>query len=299
VFSYFAYGLKIGSHLALPELITYDSEEFDVTIAVNRELQIDDFISPEIINCPWSIQLKKDKAVIYVRGTGVFTIENGHKITIVPAPEYTELLARFYLVGTVMAVVLYQREYLVLHSSAVNINGGAVAFLGVSGEGKSSTAATFATYGYPLITDDVAPLDLTAKPPVMYPGFPQVKVGQEIAGALGYNYDTLHSVTTFKDKRALRPKEQFSLAPLPLKRIYVLTSDSEFAIEPIRASEAVTEIARHSRPTTLYHSGGAPHFFQCANLVKQQPIYRLRRPKNLDLLPELVKCVEQDLFQND
>ena len=47
-----------------------------------------------------------------------------------------------------MGIVLYQRNLLVLHASAVNIAGGAVVFLGVSGEGKSSTAATFVTHGY-------------------------------------------------------------------------------------------------------------------------------------------------------
>ena len=64
-----------------------------------------------------------------------------------------------------------------------------------------------------IITDDVAPIDLLLLAPnVMHPGFPQVKVGAAIAKALGYEYDRLHAVHTFKDKRALQPHQGFSLA---------------------------------------------------------------------------------------
>ena len=301
MFSYFAYGLNISSEIALPEFISVDSHPVnlvDLEITIDRSRAISDLVPPEAINEGALIQLNTSQALIYVRGTGVFIIENGSHVTIIPDTTSRELLIRFYLVGTIMGVVLYQRKFLVLHASAVNINGGAVAFLGISGEGKSSTAATFVTHGYSIITDDVAPIDLTSNSLIMHPGFPQVKVGAEIAQALGYDYKSLQAVHTFKEKRALQPRKGFSIAPIPLKRIYVLTTAKEFAIAPIRASEAVTELARHSRPTTLYHSGGAAHFFQCANLVKQQTIYRLSRPKNTRLLSELVREVEQDLSQS-
>ncbi len=300
MFSYFAYGLNILSEIALPEFISVDSEKeniVDLKITVDHSRLISDLLSSEAINQGALIQLNQSKALIYVRGTGVFIIENGTQVTIIPDTTSQELLIRFYLVGTIMGVVLYQRKFLVLHASAVNINGGAVAFLGVSGEGKSSTAATFVTHGYNIITDDVAPIDLSSNSLIMHPGFPQVKIGEKIAQALGYDYETLPAVHTFKEKRAILPRQGFSIAPIPLKRIYVLTTDTDFAIAPIRASEAVTELARHSRPTTLYHSGGAAHFFQCANLVKQQTIYRFSRPKDTNLLSELVKQVEQDLSQ--
>ena len=300
MFSYFAYGLNILSEIALPEFISVDSPPanlVDLKVTIDRSQAISDLLPAEAVKEGAVIQLNSLKALIYVRGTGVFIIENGTHVTIIPDTTSQELLIRFYLVGTIMGVVLYQRKFLVLHASAVNINGGAVAFLGVSGEGKSSTAATFVTHGYNIITDDVAPIDLNSNSLIMHPGFPQVKIGEKIAQALGYDYETLPAVHTFKEKRALLPRQGFSIAPIPLKRIYVLTTDTDFAIAPIRASEAVTELARHSRPTTLYHSGGAAHFFQCANLVKQQTIYRLSRPKDTNLLSELVKQVEQDLSQ--
>lgn len=294
MFSYFAFGLQISSELVIPEFIETEPAESSLQIKLERSQTVGGLLPADLLANAASIQLTRSKAIVYVRGTAAYVIEHGTKVTIIPDGQPSELLIRFYLIGTIMGIVLYQRHCLVLHASAVNINGGAVVFLGVSGEGKSSIAATFVTYGHRLITDDVAPIDLTKEATTICPGFPQVKVGVEIAEALGYEYDRLHAVHTFKNKRALQPRQDFTLEPVPIKRIYVLTTSDKFEISPIRASEAVTELARHSRPTTLYHSGDAAHFFQCANLVKQQPVYRLHRPKNIDLLPELVKLVEQD-----
>ncbi|MEM7758997.1 MAG: hypothetical protein AAF298_12845 [Cyanobacteria bacterium P01_A01_bin.40] len=295
MFSYFAYGLKISSEISLPEFISANYPKSDLTITIEGSRKISDLLPPEIIDNAASIKLNREQALIYIKGTGVFLIENGCKVKVIPDSNSQELLIRFYLVSTIMGVVLYQRNYLVLHASAVNIDGGAVAFLGVSGEGKSSTAATFVNHGYSIITDDVAPIDLSSKQLALNPGFPQLKIGASMAQALGYNYSALHEVHTSKDKRALQTQDGFDLAPVPLKRIYVLTTATELAIAPIRESEAVTELVRHSRPTTLYHSGAATHFFQCAALVKKQTIYRLNRPKDLSLLPSLIQQVQHDL----
>lgn len=299
MFSYFAYGLNISSEIALPEFKAVESSGWDLKITINSAKQPGDIISSEMLAQAVTIQLNRNKAVVYVRGTGVFIVEQGKQITVVPDDQSQELLIRFHLVGTIMAIALYQRNFLVLHASAVKINGGAVAFLGVSGEGKSSTAAAFVTHGYSIITDDVAPIDLTTTPCVIHPGFPQVKIGAAMAEVLGYEYNRLHAVHTFKEKRALKPRKGFSLDPVPLKRIYVLQTADKFEIAPINPSEAVTEIVRHSRPTTLYHSADATHFFQCANLVKQHQVYRLSRPKDLSLLPELIEFVEDDLAHSE
>ncbi len=73
---------------------------------------------------------------------------------------------------------------------------------------------------------------------------------------------------------------------------------ADFSSTPIPASIAVMELSRHSRPTTLYQQGDALHFFQCANLVKEQTIYRLQRPNDLKLLPEIVEFVNTDLTRD-
>lgn len=294
MFSYFAYGLGIQSEIAIPEFIEAELG-CDVYLNVESNHNPTDYLPQAAVGKPWCLKLTRKEALFYVKDTGVFLVKGGNKIVIIPAPDVSEQLIRFYLVGTIMGILLYQRGLLVLHASAVNIDGGAVAFLGVSGEGKSSTAAAFNAHGHNIITDDVAPVILGKEPATISPGFPQIKLDREIASTLGYDFESLLLLNSSDEKRGYRPRQEFPQMPLPIRRIYVLTSDSDFSIEPLKPQEAVIELSRHSRPATLFQSPDAQHFLQCVNLVKECTLYRLKRPRNLALLPELVRLVEEDI----
>lgn len=297
MFSYYAYGVGICSEIEIPEFVSTPCEP-NVTVTINREALLTDYLSEEILENAWAMQLSREKALVYIKGLGVFLIKDGSKIVWTPAPEADPQIARFYLVGTVMAILLYQRQFLVLHGSVIEIDGEAVIFLGNSGDGKSSTAAALHAAGYRLINDDVAPVTIGDGAASLQPGFPQIKMSPETANALGYDFDSLPLIHPQETKRGYRPQHNFSRSPLTIKRIYVLDYGTEFASTPIAPSLATMELSRHSRPTTLYQRGDALHFFQCANLVKEQTIYRLQRPKDLKLLPKIADFVSQDLLQN-
>lgn len=291
MFSYFVYGVGIQSELPIPEFIPAQ-KGCDVTVHIDHEHTAADFLPEQVLTHPWSLQLSLEESVLYIKDVAVFLVQHGHKIVIIPAPNASDLLIRFYLVGTIMAILLYQRGLLVLHASVINIHGGAVAFLGVSGQGKSSTSAAFLAQGYGFVSDDVAPVTLGTKAATITPGFPQMKLSRETATALGYDYDSLLILNPDNEKRGYRLTDNFDQTPLPIRRIYVLADDTDFAIEPLNPRDSIMELVRHSRPTTLYHSGGSAHFLQCAALAKEHTIYLLKRPRDLTLLPELVKLVE-------
>ena len=296
MFSYFAYGLGINSEIEIPEFITdANLVTSDVIVSVDRTTKIEDYLSAEAIEHPWALNLTRENAIVYIKDLGVFTIKNGSTIVFIPASEAVEQQARFYIVGTVMAILLYQRKYLVLHGSVIEIAGEAVIFLGNSGDGKSTTAAALHAAGFKLVNDDVAPITIGDRPAFLEPGFPQIKMSEETAAALGYDFESLPIIHLDSNKRGYRPKHNFSRSPLNIKRIYVLDYGSEFASTPIASSLATMELSRHSRPTTLYQRGDALHFFQCVNLVKEHTIYRLQRPKNLELLPKVVDFIKTDL----
>ncbi|MDJ0737549.1 MAG: serine kinase [Nostocaceae cyanobacterium] len=294
MFSYFAYGLGIQSDIPIPEFIEAEVG-CDVTLTIESDRHLTDYLPQAAIEQPLCLKLNREEAHFYVKDVGLFLVKEGNQIQIIPAPDVSSELLGFYLVGTIMGILLYQRGLLVLHASVVNINGSAVAFLGVSGEGKSSTAAAFHTHGYNMITDDVAPVNLGKQTATITPGFPQIKLGKEIATTLGYDFESLPLVHPSGEKRGYRPRQGFSVDPLPIRRIYVLNSSPEFSIEPLKPQEAVVELSRHSRPATLFHSPDAQHFFQCISLVQECTLYRLNRPRNLALLPDLVKIVESHI----
>ena len=294
MFYYYAYGLGIHSEIKIPEFITYPGSP-DVALTIDRQTAIIEHIPTEIVSEDWAMHVSRKKGLVYVRDTGLYLITNGNKIVFLPAPGVSPQMVSFYAIGTVMSILLYQRKFLVLHGSVIDINGEAVIFLGNSGDGKSTTAAALHAAGYKLINDDVAPITLGDEPAFLQPGFPQIKMSSETAEALGHDFNSLPVIHPKSDKRGYRPQHDFPRSPLNIKRIYVLDYGNEFSSTPISSSLATMEVSRHSRPTTLYQRGDALHFFQCVNLVKEQTIYRLRRPKSLELLPKFADFIQTDL----
>lgn len=297
MFSYFAYGLGIKSVLPIPEFIPAQVR-CDVTIEVEKDRSPREYLPLEVVSEAMALKLSQEEAIVYWQDVGVFLVQGGKKIIIIPVADISENLIRLFLVGSIMAILLYQRGLLVLHASVVNINSSAVAFLGVSGEGKSSTAAALHAYGHGLIADDVAAITLGKEQVTITPGFPQIKVSLEVANCLGYDSSSLHLLHPNLKKLGLRHTQDFYQKPLPIKRIYVLTDHAEFGIEPLKLQEALIELSRHSRLTTLFRFETATHFLQCVTLAKECTIYRLKRPRDLSLLPKLVKLVEEDVLSS-
>jgi hypothetical protein len=297
LYSYYAYGLGIHSYLEIPEFIAKETSG-DVSIVLNGDRSIGDYLPSEVIEKPWALQVDRQQGLIYVKDIGLFTVEGGKQIVFTPTSKASETMIRFYLASTVMAILLYQRQFLVLHGSVIDIDGQAVIFLGNSGDGKSSVVAALHARGYNLINDDVAPIALGQEQAILHPGFPQIKMTRETARVLNYDFASFPIFHPAEAKRNYRPQYTSVPKPMTIRRIYVLGYSGEFAVKSIPNAMAVKELSRHSRPTTLYHQGDALHFFQCANLVKQQPIYHLIRPKNLELLPQIVDFIEKNLAEN-
>lgn len=68
--------------------------------------------------------------------------------------------------GAVVSLHLVLAGRLALHASAVEVDGQAVALVGMSGMGKSTTATLLALAGYPFVTDDVLHVEFSAAGPV-------------------------------------------------------------------------------------------------------------------------------------
>ena len=75
-----------------------------------------------------------------------------------------------------MGALLHQRNILILHGSAIKVNGESVIFVGPSGVGKSTLAAGFTKRGYPFLVDDVCALSVGCNHPLVIPGFPRLKL---------------------------------------------------------------------------------------------------------------------------
>jgi hypothetical protein len=82
------------------------------------------------------------------------------KVTVHALSDGPRELIPLVTIGNLITLVLELKQHYVLHASAVELGGKAIALVGPSGAGKTTTAAILTTAGLPLVSDDVLRLDL-------------------------------------------------------------------------------------------------------------------------------------------
>jgi hypothetical protein len=307
MYIYSAYGLGIRSTLELPELFSPAGARADVRIRTRRAAS-----SPHAPKGAWgggpparlpaerSVRVTPGEACLSWNQIGTFYVRGAREITIEPHPGVEEPLLRLALLGPVLALLLHQRGYLVLHASAVAREGSAIVFLGEKGAGKSTTAAALCAGGYQLLADDLVALELTgADRPQVLPGYPQLKLWPSAAIALGDDPASLPPLSAGQEKRSRRMADRFAPGPLPLERLYVLSEGPSLEIEPLAPQETILQLIGHSYSSRfgkelLRGPAAAQHLLQCKEVAAHAPIYLLRRPLSLQELPDLARRVEMD-----
>jgi hypothetical protein len=142
-----------------------------------------------------------------------------------------------YLLVDALSFSMVRLGWEPLHATAVLTANGAAAFLGASGDGKSTLAALFLHGGSRLLTDDM--LILTGGGDEAFlaqPGPPRIKLYREIATRLfgaGYQGVPMNAAT----EKLIIPldQEQTVSAPYPLKTLYLIHG------EPAPGSKAPRE----------------------------------------------------------
>jgi hypothetical protein len=290
VFTYVAYGLGIHSVLELPELVPGPAPP-DVVIrrghvpGVPRDAPGGDAL----------LRAGVDEACLHWPDVGAILVRHGREIILDPRPATAADLLRLYLLGPALGLLLHQRGLLVLHASAVTLDGGVAAFLGHSGHGKSTTAAMLCARGCAVVADDVVAVDLgTGGGPAALPGFPQLKLWPDAVTALGESPEDLPRLHQSEEKRA-RVADTVAMTARPLRRLYVLTDAEGLGLEPVSGHAAVFELLQHSYVAAVLDRLGTSRFLaQCARLARAVPVTRLRRPRSLARLGELAALIEAD-----
>lgn len=294
MFYYKAYGLTIRSAFPLPEATVAEAAP-DVAVRVGRVVRR----PPVVAHEEWALWASPGEAHLYHEEVGAFQVRSGREIVVDAAPGADEQMFGPFVLGPVMALVLHHRNFLVLHASTVAVNGDAIAFLGKSGQGKSTLAAAFYELAHSIVADDLAAVHIGEDRIAVHPGFPRLKLSPETLETLGDDVESLPRLPALLDKHARPAPRGFPRRPLPLKRIYVLTDSPRLEIEPLRPQEAFMELVLNSYPAVanlLEASGSAAaHFRQCETLCRSVPILRLNSPRSLSAVPDVARLVEEDL----
>jgi hypothetical protein len=296
--TYFAYGLTIHSGLPLPELQPSDATQADVTIQIRSERDFasePDCPETELSSLPGGVRL-------LWKQIGQYTVLDGKTVCIDRPPGVQDRELRLPLLGSVISMLLTQRGFLVLHASAINVNGRAAVFVGQKGQGKSTMAATLYQRGHHLLSDDVVAVDLSQPgQPRVVPGFPQFKLWPDaVTHCLQEDPTDLPQVHGLLEKRSRLAFDRFSPDAIPLDTVYVLGSGETVAIQSLTPQMAIAELLTHSYAARfgkdfLQGQLAAHHFQQCMHLAQQIPILGLERPRDIAQVPQVAHLVEHTL----
>ena len=278
MFHYHAFGLSIESALALPELHGGAAGPADVRIAVTRG----DAPAGE----GW-IAVDADTVLLRLEDMA-FTVSGGNRIDIVAPPGRADNDIRIWLLGTVMATLLHQRGMFSLHANAVALpGGGAAAFSGGSGEGKSTLAGLLDRAGFCVLGDDLCAIGFEGGRPLVHAGIPRLKLWRETLGLFGRDPGGLERVASDLAKYHVPlagAAEEGSLVPLRLDRVYLL-GRREREDEPLitrlagaTAAGAVLDNAfRWGIGQAVAGEGSRAQFDQALTIARGAAVFRLAR----------------------
>jgi hypothetical protein len=190
----------------------------------------------------------------------------------------------------VLPLVLSARGGFVLHGSAVEIAGASAAFLGPTGRGKSTLAASFVAHGARPITDDCLVVDPVTRRAL--PCYPSLRLWPESLEAVRGSGRMLGPAAHYTSKQRLfvRNGERFDHTPVPLGPFYFLGTRrrSRIAIEALSAHEAFLELVKHSFILDPQRARNLKSQFRsAARLARFARAFRLSYPRDFARLPEV------------
>lgn len=199
--------------------------------------------------------------------------------------------------GTAIAAILYQRDIIALHGSAVRTKKGAVIFTGNHGAGKSTTAAALATRGWEFLSDDVCAIHLDNDRPLLHLGLSRAKLARDsYTNILGHTpIEPPISEAIGKYGVAFSRNQK----PTPLYAICVLeANEGELEIEQVNGTDKLSQIVNNTyRP--LIHSlakQDSQRFNQFSRITANTHVFRISRPLDYTRMDDFLEQIEEKIL---
>ncbi|SFA98160.1 hypothetical protein SAMN05216266_10367 [Amycolatopsis marina] len=229
-----------------------------------------------------------------LRYPGVCDFVGDHELARVSAhwdPAADRGLLPVLAAGALLAVHLTLRGHLVLHASAVQLDGRALAFVGASGMGKSTLAAALCGTGCALVADDVLRVDVIgAAAARVYPGSTENRL-RAAARELADSAPAGAARPTADGRLSLRPAAVAD-GPLPLAACVVPRPSREaveVGVHRLSPARALLRLSQFPRvlgwrdPATMGDS-----FQALADLVERVPVAEAVIPWGPPFRPEVL-----------
>ncbi|MDD1778827.1 MAG: hypothetical protein LUQ65_11750 [Candidatus Helarchaeota archaeon] len=219
-------------------------------------------------------------------------------------PQYKHMVEIHFL-GWILSIWLELHKIPAIHASAVATKYGAIGFISSSKGGKSALAAVFVRKGYPLLTDDILPIEAGEGSTFFgRPGYPQMRMWPDEAEYFFGKYDDLGLVHPKYLKRRVpigpsgfgnfcSEKQQIKVLYVPERR----SEGADIRIESISPKNALIELVKNSFSARTVAALGleAQRMKFFARIVLHIPIRRLIYPSGFQYLGEIHDALVKDI----
>ena len=209
-----------------------------------------------------------------------------------PVPGVPEPSVQHLYLNQVFPLALSMQDKLVFHASAVEIDGAAVAFMGESGRGKSTLAASFATSGSRFLTDDGLVVEYVDGTWRILPSHPSIRLWEDSQQALIAAGAPMASPVSYTSKSRFLAGDDIAFCDQPrrLRCVYFLGTGTapEPQFERLPAGEALIELVKHSFLLDIEERKLlATHFDELSRLASRPLYYRLDYPRRFEDLAQV------------
>jgi hypothetical protein len=227
---------------------------------------------------------------------------SGKQVECWPAPGTALATISHLYLNQLLPRALSRQGRLVLHGSAVSVNGFSLVFLGRSGRGKSTMAAGFATSGGHFLTDDGVLLEWVDGALFVLPSHPSIRLWEDSRRALVDEGPEVAPPVPYTSKQRFLAGTDlpFCDEAQPIRRMFLLGESTAGAIMLRRcsASEAAMGMVSNSFLLDIGEKEMLARHFDDIGVIANLPIhYHLDYPRRYDDLHRVREAIVRHAFE--
>jgi hypothetical protein len=222
-----------------------------------------------------------------------FKIDSQHSsVQCWPVPDVAAATINQLYLNQLLPLLLSYQGKLVFHASAIEIGGLAIAFMGISGRGKSTLAASFSSNHYRFLTDDGLILERAANNYQAVPSHPSIRLWDDSQNAVLNSETPAEAALDYTSKLRFPASRDMVFCQIPclLHRIYFLGdgSASEIQFTMLSPREVMVELIKHSFLLDIEDREMLKEHFAAVSHLASLPIFfKLDYPRDYSELENL------------
>lgn len=296
MYYYVLYGLTVASPIIFPEAVEIASPlkiDAFITFRTPPQWVINEYSEGKYASISDNIMWFRlnNEILIYV--------ENGSDIRVwVLDSDIPNIRLRSYILTGAMTFLMFQRQYLVIHGSAVAYKNKAYIISGPSGSGKSTT--TLGLLNLPSVqfaTDDICAVKIRDGISTLFPGPPWQKVCEDVK--LNDSNSTYYHLGK-ENKYARRLTDNYISGQLPVGGMFIISKNDSFthynnniSLQEITGFNKLKALTCNLfRGELLNILGISPERMQCfVDCAASFPIYEITRPAKTDTKDTILQLI--------